>query len=154
MPDSPESARTATLASIRMQRNALLLLRISLGGLMVFWGIDKLINVSHGITVAEKFYGGLSVATTVMQAFGVAQVLLGALILVGLLRRLTYPLLLVVTGTTLLAVWKSIIDPFKLVTQGGNLIFYPSLIIFAGALVLLAFREQDAMALDARRRSA
>ena len=137
-----------------MQRNALLFLRISLGGLMVLWGIDKLINVSHGVTVAEKFYGGLSVSTTVMQAFGVVQVLLGALIIVGLLRRVTYPLLLLVTATTLLAVWKSIIDPFKLVVQGGNLIFYPSLIIFAGALVLLAFREQDDIALDARGRLA
>ena len=137
-----------------MQRNALLFLRISLGGLMVLWGIDKLINVSHGVTVAEKFYGGLSVSTTVMQAFGVVQVLLGALIIVGLLRRVTYPMLLLVTATTLLAVWKSIIDPFKLVMQGGNLIFYPSLIIFAGALVLLAFREQDDIALDARRRLA
>ena len=137
-----------------MQRNTLLLLRISLGGLMVFWGIDKLINVSHGVTVAEKFYGGLDVATTMMQAFGVLQVLLGALIVVGLLRRVAYPLLLLVTGTTLVAVWKSIIDPFKLVMQGGNLIFYPSLIIFAGALVLLAFREQDTFALDARRRPA
>lgn len=137
-----------------MQRNALLFLRISLGGLMVFWGIDKLINVSHGVTVAEKFYGGLSVPTTLMQAFGVVQVLLGALIIVGLLRRVTYPLLLLVTATTLLAVWKSIIDPFKLVVQGGNLIFYPSLIIFAGALVLFAFREQDVVALDARGRLA
>ena len=121
---------------------------------MVLWGIDKLINVSHGVTVAQKFYGGLSVSTTVMQAFGVVQVLLGALIIVGLLRRVTYPMLLLVTATTLLAVWKSIIDPFKLVMQGGNLIFYPSLIIFAGALVLLAFREQDDIALDARGRLA
>ncbi len=137
-----------------MQRSALLLLRISLGGLMVYWGIDKLINVSHGVTVAEKFYGGASVSTAVMQGFGVAQVLLGVLIVIGLLRRLTYPLLLLVTGTTLLAVWQSIIDPFKRLTTGGNLIFYPSLIIFAGALVLLAFREQDGLALDARGRAA
>lgn len=137
-----------------MQRNALLLLRISLGGLMVLWGIDKLINVSHGVTVAQKFYGGLSVATTLMQLFGVAQLLLGAVIILGLFRRAAYPMLLVVTGTTLLAVWKSIIDPLKLVMQGGNLIFYPSLIIFAGALVLLAFREQDVVALDARGRLA
>jgi putative oxidoreductase len=136
-----------------MQRNSLLLLRVSLGGLMVYWGVDKLLNVSHGVGVAEKFYGGVSVATTVMQAFGVAQLLLGVVIVLGLLRRVAYPLLLLVTGTTLLAVWKSIVDPFKLMMPGGNLIFYPSLIIFAGALVLLAFREQDALALDARRRA-
>jgi uncharacterized membrane protein YphA (DoxX/SURF4 family) len=110
---------------------------------MLYWGIDKLINVAHGITVAQKFYGGLSVATTLMQAFGVAQLLLGVLIVLGRFTRVAYPALLAVTGVTLLAVWKSILDPFKLVMDGGNLIFYPSLIIFAAALVLHAFRDSD-----------
>ncbi len=118
---------------------------------MVYWGIDKLINVKHGLTVADKFYGGMSVATTVMQAFGALQIVLGALVIVGLCRRFAYPALLLVTGTTLVAVWKSIVDPFKLMLEGGNLIFYPSLVIFAGALVLLAFRAEDRMVLDDRR---
>lgn len=118
---------------------------------MLYWGVDKLINVSHGQTVAEKFYGGMSVATAVMQGFGVAQVGLGVLLIVGLLRRFTYPALLAVTGTTLIAVWKSIVDPFKLLLDGGNLIFYPSLIIFAGALVLLAFRDEDRWVVGARK---
>ncbi len=126
-----------------MQNASLLLLRISLGGLMVYWGIDKLINVKHGVTVAAKFYGGMSVGNTPMQLFGAVQLALGALIIAGLLRRISYPALLLVTGATLLAVWKSILDPFKLVVDGGNLIFYPSLIIFAGAFVLYAFRDVD-----------
>jgi uncharacterized membrane protein YphA (DoxX/SURF4 family) len=133
-----------------MQRNSLLLLRIALGGLMAYWGVDKLINVAHGVTVAQKFYGGVSVGRTLMHGFGALQLVLGALIIAGLFRRFAYPALLLITGVTLLAVWQSIVDPFKLVMQGGNLIFYPSLIIFAGALVLLAFREQDTIALDAR----
>ncbi len=131
-----------------MQRYSLFFLRVSLGGLMVYWGIDKLINVRHGLTVAEKFYGGVSVATTMMQAFGALQIVLGALVVVGVFRRLAYPALLLVTGTTLVAVWKSIVDPFKLMLDGGNLIFYPSLIIFAGAFVLLAFRGEDRLVLD------
>ena len=118
---------------------------------MIYWGIDKLINVSHGQTVAEKFYGGVSVTTAPMQAFGVAQIALGVLVGVGLLRRYAYPVLLLITGTTLLAVWKSIVDPFKVVVEGGTLIFYPSLIIVAAVLVMLAFREHDTIALDARR---
>ena len=136
-----------------MQRLSLLALRISLGGLMVYWGIDKLVNVAHGVTVAQKFYGGMSVATAPMQAFGVLQVVLGAAVILGLARRVTYPALLLVTGTTLLAVWKSIVDPFKTFLDGGNLIFYPSLIIFAAAVVLLAFRDVDTLAVDARRRA-
>lgn len=112
---------------------------------MVYWGVDKLINVAHGVGVAQKFYGGFNIATTLMHGFGVLQIALGALLIGGLFTRVTYPALLVVTGTTLLAVWKSIVDPFKLMMDGGNLIFYPSLIIFAGAFVLYAFRDESAL---------
>jgi putative oxidoreductase len=131
-----------------MQRSSLLFLRVSLGGLMVYWGVDKLINVKHGLTVAEKFYGGMPVAERMMQLFGGLQIVLGGMIIVGLLLRFAYPALLLVTGTTLIAVWKSIVDPFKLMLDGGNLMFYPSLIIFAGALVLFAFRAEDRLVLD------
>ncbi len=124
-----------------MQRLSLAFLRVALGGLMAYWGVDKLINVAHGIGVAQKFYGGVAVGTTVMQVFGVLQIALGVLLIGGWLGRVALPALLLVTGTTLLAVWKSILDPFKLVLDGGNLIFYPSLIIFAAALVLFAFSD-------------
>lgn len=133
-----------------MKRFSLLLLRLSVGGLMVYWGIDKLVNVSHGLTVAEKFYAGVVSGAGVMHAFGALQIVLGILVMIGLARRVAYPLLLLVTGTTLLAVWKSIVDPFELLLDGGNLIFYPSLIIFAAGLVLIAFREEDSMTWDRR----
>ena len=32
---------------------SLFLLRVSLGLLLVFWGLDKLVNVDHSIRVAE-----------------------------------------------------------------------------------------------------
>lgn len=134
-----------------MQSLSLLTLRTSLGGLLVYWGIDKLVNVSHGVGVAQKFYGGLSVAPAWMQLFGVLQALLGVAVIAGVWRRVTYPALLLVTGTTLLAVWQSIVDPFKVVLPGGNLIFYPSLIIVAASLVLIAFKDSDTHALDAQR---
>lgn len=119
---------------------------------MVYWGVDKLINVAHGVGVAEKYYGGMTPAVSVMSGFGVLQALLGVLVIGGVARRVTYPALLLITGTTLLAVWRSIVDPFRLMLQGGNLIFYPSLIIFAAGLVLLAFRHEDVLAFDNRRR--
>jgi hypothetical protein len=47
----------------------------------------------------------------------------------------------------LLAVWKSIIDPFKLLFDGGTIMFYPSFVIFSGALVLYAFNREPARSL-------
>ncbi|CAN5739942.1 MAG: DoxX family membrane protein [Gemmatimonadetes bacterium] len=131
-----------------MKAKSLLFLRVSIGVLMVFWGIDKLVNVEHGMEVSEYFYFGIFSMPLLIQAFGVLQILLGVLIVIGLARTFLYPALLVITGATALAVWRSIVDPWGWMLEGSNVLFYPSLIIFAGSLVLWAFREEDTLALD------
>ena len=133
-----------------MKAKALLLLRISLGFLLVIWGADKLLNVDHGVKVSEHFYGNIISAPSMITAFGVIEIMLGLVIVVGMGRRYAYPALLLVTGVTLVAVWKSIIDPFGRIFDGGQILFYPSIIIFAGALVLWAFRDEDVFSLDRR----
>ena len=132
------------------RRRSLVLLRASCGLLMVAWGADKLLDARHGLKVAAAFYGGVSVPPTLMTAFGAAQVALGVAVALGLWRRVTYAALLAVTGTTLLAVWKSIVDPLGLVFDDAQLLFHPSLIIFAASLVLWAFRDDDRGAADGR----
>ncbi len=134
-----------------MKEKSLLFLRVSIGILMVLWGMDKLVNVKHGMQVSEAFYFGMFSMPVLIKVFGVLQILLGVLIIVGVARTLLYPALLVITGATVLAVWKSIVDPWGWVLEGSNVLFYPSLIIFAGSLVLWAFREEDTLALDQRR---
>ncbi|HEY0151903.1 MAG TPA: hypothetical protein VGB92_07895 [Longimicrobium sp.] len=130
-----------------MRHRSLLLLRVSIGLLMVFWGIDKLVNVEHGMQVSEGFYLGLFSVPVLLQAFGVLQVLLGLLVIVGVARDLLYPALLAITAATALGVWKSIVDPWGWYLQGSNVLFYPSLIIFAASLVLWAFRDEDTLVL-------
>ncbi len=137
-----------------MRQRSLLLLRVSIGLLMVFWGIDKLVNVEHGMQVSEGFYLGLFSTPVLLQVFGVLQVLLGLLVIAGVARNLLYPALLAITGATALGVWKSIVDPWGWYLQGSNVLFYPSLIIFAASLVLWAFRDDDTLALSRGRRGA
>jgi uncharacterized membrane protein YphA (DoxX/SURF4 family) len=133
-----------------MREKSLLFLRVSIGILMVLWGIDKLVNVKHGMQVSEAFYFGMFSMPVLIKAFGVLQILFGVLIILGFARTFLYPALLVITGATVLAVWKSIVDPWGWVLEGSNVLFYPSLIIFAGSLVLWAFRDEDVLALDRR----
>lgn len=133
-----------------MKAWSLLLMRVSLGLLLVFWGLDKLVNVDHSIRVAERFYLGVGATVWFLNAFGILETLLGLLVAVGKWRRLTYPVMLAVLAATGLSVWKSILDPWGWVFEDTNALFYPSLIIFAGALVVWAFKEEDPMALDAR----
>lgn len=126
-----------------MKSKSLLLLRVSLGLFLVIWGLDKLADVEHGIGVSDWLYFGLFSNQLLMQAFGVLEIAVGLLIVLGVARRFTYPVLLAITGVTLLGVWRSIIDPWGWWMEGTNALFYPSIIIFAGALVLWAFRDED-----------
>jgi len=131
-----------------MKALPLLLLRISLGWLMVVWGVDKLTDPAHGQAVAESFYLGLGSGGTFLTVAGVGQVVVGLLVVVGLFRRVTWPILALVNGITLAAVWKSIVDPWGFFLDGGNLVFYSSAVIFAGILVGWAAIEEDILALD------
>ena len=133
-----------------MKSASLVLLRVSLGILMLLWGLDKLVDVDHSVAVAQGFYLDAFAVAGLQRVLGVLQIVLSLLVVVGVARRYAYPVLLVVAGITLLGVWKSIVDPWGWYLQGTNVLFFPSLIIFAGALVLMAFRDDDSIALDAR----
>lgn len=137
-----------------MKSLTLLFLRLSMGWLQVLWGLDKLTNVEHAVRVADAFYLGLGANAAVQYVFGGLQVLLGVLLLVGLFRRIAYPIQTVIAAATAVGVWKSIIDPWGWFLEGSNVLFYPSLIILAAALVLQAFQDDDAHSLDAKRQSA
>ena len=132
------------------RRAALLALRVSLGLLLVVWGADKLRDATHGLQVIAGFYGGVTSSRALVTGFGAAEVAVGAAIVLGVWRRVGYPFLALVTGSTLVAVWRSVVDPLGVVLEGTELLFYPSLIIFAATLVLWAFRDDDTICLDRR----
>lgn len=132
-----------TLSEYFMKHWTLLFFRISLGWLLVIWGADKIVNVEHGIAVANKFYFGLFGNAALMQAGGVLQVLVGLAVVVGFARRWVYPLQAVFNGASLFGVMQSVIDPWSWVFKGSNALFYPSLIIFAGSLLLIALRDEE-----------
>ncbi len=133
-----------------MKRWGLLVLRISTGWLLVMWGLDKLVNVEHGVAVAEGFYGGIGNSALFLNVFGVAEALLGVLVVLGLWRRRAYPVMFLILGVTAVAVWRSVLDPWGWFIEGANVLFYPSIIIAAGAAVLWGTMDEDHMTLDHR----
>lgn len=135
-PTGPAPASTLTPAQAR----SLLALRVSLGLLMLVWGADKIVNPAHGMGVAEHVYFGLPSPRALMPVFGIAQCALGVLVMLGFRQRVTLTVLAAITGLTLVGVWRSILDPWGWYLPGTNALFFPSLIIFAGTLVLRAFR--------------
>jgi len=131
-----------------MKPLSLLLLRVSLGWLMVVWGVDKLADPEHAAQVAESFYLGLGSGGTFLAVGGALQVLLGLLVVVGILRRVTWPLMALINGITLVAVWTSIVDPWGFFLEGGNLVFFASAVVFTGILAGWASLDDDTLSLD------
>ena len=131
-----------------MKPFALLLLRASVGLLIVLWGIDKIVNPAHGLAVSDAFYGGLLTMPSLTPLFGVAQVLVGLLFMVGLLRRIVDPMVLLLNTATMLGVWRSIVDPWGWYLEKTNVLFFPFLIIFAASLLVLVIRDEETLVLD------
>ena len=132
-----------------MKRWGLLLLRVTIGWLLVLWGIDKLQNVAHGQAVAETYYFGIGTHMLVQQIFGVLEILLGIMVILGRHRRRLYPVMFAILLFTTIGVWRSVIDPWGWFMDGSNVLFYPSAIIAAGALLLWGTIDEDGLALDA-----
>ncbi|MGC1469447.1 MAG: hypothetical protein WA793_08695 [Sphingorhabdus sp.] len=126
-------------------------LRISTGLLLMVWGLIRVGAPNMGAHVSEKYYAGLGAAPTVQVAWGIALLILGSLVVLGLFRRYALPAQAVVLVTGALAIWKYLLDPlgmYLLDRDTSQVLFFPSLGIAFATLVLIAFRNEDHFALD------
>lgn len=69
------------------QMLALAALRVSLGMLLVWWGLSKIVKPSMGNTVQDKFYFGLFPGESLQYAFGFVELAIGMLVVLGLFRK-------------------------------------------------------------------
>ncbi|MBO6542058.1 MAG: hypothetical protein JJ939_07365 [Alphaproteobacteria bacterium] len=132
---------------------SLLLLRMGTGFLLSIWGLIKVAAPEASIGVSEKYYGGVLSVEMLQVPLGALQILLGLAVVFGLFRKIAYPVQSIVLGLGLLAIWKYIADPlgmYLLTEETREVLFFPSLTVFAATLVLLAFREEDTISLDKR----
>jgi uncharacterized membrane protein YphA (DoxX/SURF4 family) len=130
---------------------SLLFLRLGTGLLLSIWAVVKIMAPDKAVGLSEKYYGGLLSLDALQMPLGVLQFALGLLVVVGLFRKIVYPVQAVVLGVGLLAVGKYILDPlglYLLTPDTAQLLFFPSLALFAAALVLMAFRDEDTWSLD------
>ncbi len=130
---------------------SLLLLRIGTGLLLVLWGALRVMSPAAGPGLAAKYYGGFLDLQTLQTGFGVAEVVIGLLVVVGLFRRISYALQAVILVPGALILWRYLLDPmglYLLDKESSQILFFPSITIAAATLVLLAFRDQDRWSLD------
>ena len=75
-------------------------LRICMGLFLAAWSVDKLVA------------NGMDLGAAALQAVGVAEMLLGVALAVGLFRVATAWIQLAVTAISTIASWKQILDPW------------------------------------------
>jgi uncharacterized membrane protein YphA (DoxX/SURF4 family) len=114
------------------------ILRIGMGLFLVDWGLDKLIATEGSIGIFSHFYG-LEVGGAAIRLAGVAEILLGLALAVGVLPRVTAWIQLVVNAISTAASWKEILDPWGLLglTEGGSHLFLASIVVMAVSVVLV-----------------
>ena len=135
------------------QALSLLALRVSLGMLLVWWGLARVVNPKMGMGVQKKFYFGYFDSVDLQFVFGIAEVGVGLLVAFGLFRVFVVPIQLAITGFSAATIWSALLDPFALWLPVGKIapvqhLFYPSVIALCAAVALIAFRRQDRFALD------
>jgi putative oxidoreductase len=136
-----------------MRAYSLLFLRFSTGMLIILWGLVKLAKPDVGVGVATKYYGGVGAMNALQMPWGIFQIIIGLLVILGLFRRYVYPVQAGILCVGALAIWKYLLDPFGmylLSPEDSQLLFFPSLCLAAATLVIWAFRDDDRLALDNR----
>lgn len=127
------------------------LLRVGMGLFLAAWGLDKLMATEGSIGIFSGFYG-IDVGALAIQAFGIAEILLGILLAVGLFRVSTAWIQLLVNGVSTVASWRQILDPWGVfgLTDGGTHLFLASIVITAASIVLVVNARDPRFTLDHR----
>lgn len=130
---------------------SLAFLRVSMGLLLMIWGVIRVGAPDAGSGVSTKYYGGIGAATGIQYAWGAALLIIGFLTVIGLLRRFALPAQAVVLCFGALAIAKYLVDPlgmWLLSREDSQVLFFPSLAMAAASLLLVTMREEDRWAVD------
>ncbi len=134
-----------------MKAFSLLFLRIATGLLLVMWGLIKAMAPVEAVHVSDKFYHGVLSMQALQMPLGIAEVILGVLVVLGLFRIVALPLQALVLGAGVVVTWKYVLDPFGMYLVSASArepLFFPSLAVFAASLAQMAFRDDDSFSLD------
>jgi len=130
------------------ERWALAVLRVSLGGFLLLWGVEKFVIPTTTVRIWDKFYG-VSLGASLVPLVGAVESALALAIVVGLWRRVSYGLGLLVTTVSVLSSWRQLIDPWGLRSGGSpNHLFLAGVPVLAGFVALYLLRARDSWTLD------
>lgn len=130
------------------ERWALAVLRVSLGVFLLLWGVEKFVIPTTTVRIWDTFYG-VGLGASLVPLVGAVESVLALAIVVGLWRRVSYGLGLLVHAVSVLSSWRQLIDPWGLRSGGSpNHLFLAGVPVLAGFVALYLLRARDGWTLD------
>jgi uncharacterized membrane protein YphA (DoxX/SURF4 family) len=140
-----------TSSSPRRLAIALAILRISLGGFLLIWALEKFFIPQTTVSIWDRFYL-IPIGPALPYVIGTLEALLSVAIIVGLWRRWSYGLGLGLHTISVVATWKQLIDPWGLyLNERPQHLFLAGVPVLAAFVVLYMLRDYDVTSLDGRR---
>ncbi|MBI1390600.1 MAG: hypothetical protein GC154_19390 [bacterium] len=125
---------------------SLFLLRIGVFIVMLMWTLDKFINPGHAAAVAEDFYMMEGMGHGVFYVIGSVQLMIVIAFVIGLFRRISYGLVLLLHAVSTFSSYQQYLDPWQ------NLLFFAAWPMLAASVALYLLRDSDTLlAVDAIR---
>jgi len=135
----------------RIERVALAILRVSLALFLLLWGVEKFVIPAVTEQIWGHFYG-MSIGRAIVPLLGALESGLAIAIGLGLWRRWSYGLGLLLHAVSVLASWRQLTDPWGLRSGGSpNHLFLAGVPVLAAFIALYMLRERDTWTLDAWR---
>jgi len=127
---------------------ALAVLRVSLGAFLLLWGVEKFVIPEVTVRIWGAFYG-VGLAAALVPVVGAVESALALAITVGLWRRVSYGLGLLLHAVSVASSWRQMIDPWGLRSGGApNHLFLAGVPVLAAFVALYLLRDRDAWTLD------
>lgn len=122
---------------------SLLFLRLGVFLVMAMWTVDKFLRPEHAAGIFANFYGIEGLDATMAYVIGGLELVLLAFFVLGLARRWSYGLVLLIHGISTFSSWKQYLAPF----EGPNLLFFAAWPMLAACLALYLLRDSDTLSL-------
>jgi len=120
---------------------SLLLLRLGIFVVFLFWTLDKLINPEHTAGIFSKFYGLENMGGSIFYIIGVVQLILILLFVAGLFKTWTYGIVLALHAVSTFSTFGLYLTPFE------NLLFFAAWPMLAACIALFLMRDWDTLTL-------
>lgn len=119
--------------------SGLLILRLTLGGFLFLWAIEKFIIPMKVIELYKKFYFGFVDNVTLTYVVGAVLTVASVAFIVGAYKRWVYLYGFVIHAVTVSFSWYRIVDPYGLMKKSDLFIGQPQHLFLASIPVLAAF---------------